>query len=71
MKEENYNKWREFGPSSLSVNNRKTIYLLILVLLTGGISAYLNMPRESFPEVQIPEIYVNSQVFESIFGGNT
>ena len=59
MKEENYNKWREFGPSSLSVNNRKTIYLLILVLLTGGISAYLNMPRESFPEVQIPEIYVN------------
>ena len=59
MEENNFKKWREFGPSSVSVNNRKTIYLLILVLLTGGISAYLNMPRESFPEVQIPEIYVN------------
>ena len=52
-------KWREFGLSSTAIGNRKTIYLLIVVLLTAGTSAYINMPRESFPEVQIPTIYVN------------
>ena len=52
-------KWREFGLSSVSVNNRKTVYLIITLLLIGGISAYNNMPRESFPQIQVPEIYVN------------
>ena len=53
------NQWREFGLSSLAVNNRKTVYLIITIFLLGGISAYKNMPRESFPQIQVPEIYVN------------
>ena len=52
-------KWREFGLSSVAVNNRKTVYLIITLFLIGGISAYNNMPRESFPQIQVPEIYVN------------
>ena len=56
MKNDAQKKWREFGLSSLAVGNRKTIYILILVLLTGGIGSYFDMPRESFPEVQVPEI---------------
>ena len=52
-------QWREFGLSSLAVNNRKTVYLIITIFLIGGISAYKNMPRESFPQIQVPEIYVN------------
>lgn len=50
---------KEFALSTLSVNNRKTVYLIIAIILIGGISSYMNMSRESFPEVQIPEIYVN------------
>lgn len=53
------NKWKEFALSSAAVNNRKTVYLVIIILLLGGISAYKNMPRESFPQIQVPEIYVN------------
>ena len=49
----------EFGLSSVSVNNRKTVYLVILILLIGGLTGYQNMPRESFPQIQVPEIYVN------------
>ena len=56
---EKINQWREFGLSSLAVNNRKTVYLIITIFLFGGISAYKNMPRESFPQIQVPEIYVN------------
>ena len=51
--------WREFALSSLAINNRKTVYLLIAILLIGGVSAYNKMPRESFPQIEIPEIYVN------------
>lgn len=50
---------KEFALSTLSVNNRKTVYLILAIILIGGISSYMNMARESFPEVQIPEIYVN------------
>jgi multidrug efflux pump subunit AcrB len=49
---------KEFKISTLSVNNRKTVYLIIAILFMGGLSAYLNMSRESFPEIQVPEIYV-------------
>ena len=52
-------QWREFGLSSVAVNNRKTVYLIILILLIGGLTGYQNMPRESFPQIQVPEIYVN------------
>ena len=54
-----FEKWREFALSSRAVNNRKTVYLIITILLIGGLSAYKNMPRESFPQIQVPEIYVN------------
>ncbi|MDG1237397.1 MAG: efflux RND transporter permease subunit [Flavobacteriales bacterium] len=56
---EKIKKWKEFALSSAAVNNRKTVYLLIIILLLGGVSAYKNMPRESFPQIQVPEIYVN------------
>ncbi|CAG5078402.1 efflux RND transporter permease subunit [Parvicella tangerina] len=49
----------EFKLSTASVKNRKTVYLVIMILLLGGISAYQNLSRESFPEVQIPKIFVN------------
>ena len=49
---------KEFGISSWAVNNRKTVYLLIVIILIGGMGAYTSMPKENFPELQIPEIYV-------------
>lgn len=49
---------KEFGLSTLAINNRKTVFLIIAIIVIGGLASYLSMPRESFPEVQIPEIYV-------------
>lgn len=47
-----------FGLSTWSVNNRKTVFLIIMIISFGGIIAYQAMPKENFPELQIPEIYV-------------
>lgn len=49
---------KEFGISSWAVNNRKTVYLLTFIILLGGYASYRSMPKENFPELQIPEIYI-------------
>lgn len=57
---------KEFGLSSWAINNKTTIYVMIGLILILGISAYLNMPRENFPEIKETKIYVSS-----IYPGNT
>lgn len=57
---------KEFGLSSWAINNKTIIYVLMVLILFSGISAYFSMPRESFPEVKETKIYINSS-----FPGNT
>lgn len=52
------NKTKGFWLSTLSVNNRKTVFLIAAIILFGGLMSYNSMPKENFPELQIPEIYV-------------
>ena len=53
-------KLKSFGLSTLSVKNRTTIFVLTLIVLLAGASSYISMPREAFPEVITPEIYVGT-----------
>lgn len=50
--------FKGFGLTTLSVNNRKTVFLIAVIIFLGGLIAYQAMPKENFPELQIPEIYV-------------
>lgn len=47
-----------FGLSTLAVSNRKTVFLITFIIFLGGFLSYNSMPKENFPELQIPEIYV-------------
>ena len=47
-----------FGLSTLAVNNRKTVFLIAIIIIFGGLISYNSMPKENFPELQIPEIYI-------------
>ncbi len=51
---------REFGLSSVSVNNRTSIVILTFIIAILGITSYISMPKESFPEVVFPTIYVGT-----------
>ena len=51
-------KTKGFGLSTLAVNNRKTVFLIAIIILFGGFMSYQSMPKENFPELQIPEIYI-------------
>ncbi len=57
---------KEFGLSSWAIHNKTTIYVVMVLIFFMGLSAYNDMPRESFPEIKETKIYVNS-----IFPGNT
>jgi multidrug efflux pump subunit AcrB len=54
----NLEGFRQFGLSIWSIGNRKTVFLLMVILVLGGFGAYISMPKETFPELQIPEIYI-------------
>jgi len=57
---------KEFKLSSWAINNKTTMYVLIAVFFYLGVSAFFNMPRENFPEVNETKIYVST-----VYPGNT
>lgn len=59
-------KIKYFGLSNWSINNQKTVFVIIAIVFLGGLLSYLDLPRESFPEVIESKIYVSS-----VFPGNS
>ena len=51
---------REFGLSSFSVDNSTSVIILTLIITVLGLGAYRSMPKESFPEIVIPTVYVGT-----------
>ena len=51
---------REFGLSSLSIDNRTSVIILTCIIVILGLYSYITIPKESFPEVVIPTIYVGT-----------
>lgn len=52
---------RYFGPTTLSVDNATSIFILTFMIFVGGLVAYNAMPKENFPEIVMPQIYVGTQ----------
>jgi len=46
--------------TKFAVNNPVSVIVMALMILLAGFSAYTGMARESFPEIKIPYIYVNT-----------
>lgn len=59
-------KIKEFGPTTWAVKNRTSIYLLILFISVGGIYQFLTTPKEQFPDIVIPTVYI-----QTIYVGNS
>ncbi len=59
-------KNKEFSISSWAVDNRVTVYILTFLIVILGVTAYINMPREDFPEIIENKVYISS-----VFPGNS
>ncbi|RMG71941.1 MAG: efflux RND transporter permease subunit [Bacteroidetes bacterium] len=52
--------FREFAISSWAIDNRITIYLLAIVISIAGMVSYYLLPKENFPEIQWPVMFVST-----------
>lgn len=59
-------KFKEFGPTSWSIRNKTSIYLMIIFVSLIGIYQFATLPKEQFPDVVIPTIFV-----QTIYVGNS
>ncbi len=53
-------QFKEFKPSTWAINNRTAVYILTVIITLAGLMTYMNLPKESFPEIQIPQIIVQT-----------
>lgn len=51
---------KEFKISTWSIYNKMTVFVIIAMIFIAGIISYTSMPREAFPEIVVPEIYVST-----------
>jgi multidrug efflux pump len=53
-------EFKEFKPSSWAINNKISIYVLTIFIVIAGMMKYNSIPKESFPEIVVPTIYINT-----------
>ena len=59
-------KYKEFKPTSWAIKNKTSIYLLILFVSLMGVYQFVTLPKEQFPDIVIPTIFV-----QTIYVGNS
>ena len=59
-------KFKEFSPTTWSIGNKTSIYLVMLFISIAGIFQFVTLPKEQFPDIVIPTIYV-----QTIYVGNS
>lgn len=53
-------KFKEFKPTSWSIRNKTSIYLAIVFISLWGIKEFVTLPKERFPDISIPYIYIQT-----------
>src|SRR4051812_9853629 len=59
-------KHKGFGPTNWSIRNKTSIYLLMLFVTLAGVFQFVTLPKEQFPDIVIPTVYV-----QTIYVGNS
>lgn len=59
-------KFKEFFMSSWAIDNRVTTFVLTGIVVLLGIVSFNSLPKENFPEIAIPTIYIGTP-----YPGNT
>ncbi len=49
---------KNFKPTSWAIDNKVSIYVATVLICAVGIISYITLPKENFPEVVFPQIYV-------------
>ncbi len=53
-------KFKEFGPTSWSINNRTAIYIIAIIVSVYGLMTFNSLPKEQFPDIVVPTISITT-----------
>lgn len=53
-------KFKHFGPTTWSIKNKTSIYLVMLFVTLAGVYQFVTLPKEQYPDIVIPTIYVQT-----------
>ncbi|OJY81080.1 MAG: copper transporter [Sphingobacteriales bacterium 44-15] len=59
-------KFKQFKPTTWSIKNKTSIYLMMIFVSLMGIVQFVTLPKEQFPDVVIPTVYI-----QTIYVGNS
>src|SRR5664279_5382085 len=59
-------KFKQFKPTTWSIKNKTSVYLMMLFVSLAGLYQFVTLPKEQFPDIVIPTIYV-----QTIYVGNS
>ncbi|OYW20105.1 MAG: copper transporter, partial [Sphingobacteriales bacterium 12-47-4] len=59
-------KFKEFKPTTWSIKNKTSIYLIMVFVTLAGVFQFVTLPKEQFPDIVIPTIYV-----QTVYVGNS
>ena len=51
---------KEFKPSSWSIDNKTSIYIVTIIITLAGLFTYNSLPKEQFPEIKFPSILITT-----------
>src|SRR5665213_2474479 len=51
---------KEFRPSSWAIDNKRAVYVIVFLITMMGLLSYVRLPKENFPDITIPKIYVTT-----------
>ena len=59
-------KFKQFKPTTWSIKNKTSIYLMMIFITLAGVYQFVTLPKEQFPDIVIPTIYV-----QTVYVGNS
>ena len=49
--------------TNVAIDNRTSVFIIVVIIVFLGLSAYMTLPRESAPDISIPLVIVSTQYF--------
>ena len=49
--------------TNVAIDNRTSVFILLVIIVIMGLTSYLTLPRESRPDISIPLVIVSTQYF--------
>lgn len=60
MSKDRKNIEKEFPLTTLALKNKNTVLILLVLIVIMGVSAYITLPKDSYPEIEQPMVYIGT-----------